>query len=335
MAMFKKKISILVPVYNVEHYVAECIESILTQIDERAELILMNDASTDNSGTVLAQYSTHPLINIVHAPYNRGLSGTRNALRKLARGEYIWFIDSDDVMCPGAVSAVMAQIETTPVDVLIGDYFFWDEGKGIKRQEKSFIGRVAGKVFQNRQGSFLKNITQSNKNYVWNKIYRHELIAGLDFVEGVKFEDIYFMTDLAEKCRNYVYCDHVLIAYRVRAGSIVTNINEQYIDDYLGAFIDRLERWRQWYPDHQDKFEDYLAYKIFKRYAGQIIELGKNRQAIMDNRLLICYIYYKYNDVFMRYYYEYAKELNIFRLYAVNKKLKEIRHIMLQLEEVK
>ena len=115
-------IGILIPVYNVADYVEECIESILTQIDTRASILIMNDASTDNSAAIIKRFENHPQVQIFDAPHNRGLSATRNALFDMAQTQYIWFIDSDDVLYEGAYKSVMSQIEKLNSDVLCADY---------------------------------------------------------------------------------------------------------------------------------------------------------------------------------------------------------------------
>lgn len=104
-------INILIPVYNVEDYVEECIESILAQIDTRASVLIMNDAATDNSASIIEHYKKHPQVDVFDAPHNRGLSATRNALFDMAQADYVWFIDSDDVMHEGAYTAVMSQLK--------------------------------------------------------------------------------------------------------------------------------------------------------------------------------------------------------------------------------
>lgn len=99
-------ISILIPVYNVSDYVEACIDSILKQINHSAEVILLNDASTDDSLNKIQAYANHPQVTVVNEVDNSGLSGARNKLLPHAQGEYVWFIDSDDVMTDNAFKAV-------------------------------------------------------------------------------------------------------------------------------------------------------------------------------------------------------------------------------------
>lgn len=213
-------ISILIPVYNVADYVKECLNSILVQIDDNAEIIVMNDASTDNSWEVLQAYQTHPKITLVQAPHNRGLSGTRNALLPLATNQYVWFIDSDDAMHDGAYTKVVDALTKMDIDMLGGNYMAWRGDN--KRPKKAFVG-TANQIINNDSLQFIKNIIENNSNHVWNKVYKRSVIEKISFQQGKKFEDIYYMTDLSKVIKNFAFIDYPLIDYRERQGSIYSN----------------------------------------------------------------------------------------------------------------
>lgn len=270
-------LSILIPVYNVAQYVEECLHSILAQVDDNAEIIVMDDASTDNSWDVLQAYKTHPNVTLLQAPHNRGLSGTRNALLPLASNNYVWFIDSDDVMHEGAYVTVITALKALDVDVLGGNYIAW-RGKN-KRLKKAFIG-AANKAFYNPNFEFIKNIVENNSNHVWNKVYRRTMIEKISFIEGKKFEDIYYMTDLAQVIERFAFINVPLIEYRERAGSIVQTLDQKYVDDYLGAFLYRVKLLQSKFNNDQ-MFEQYLYYKTYNRYAGLVKKLASNQQADM------------------------------------------------------
>lgn len=270
-------ISILIPVYNVANYVEECLDSILAQVDDNAEIIVMDDASTDNSWDVLQAYKTHPNVTLVQAPYNRGLSGTRNALLPLANNDYVWFIDSDDVMHEGAYVQVITAFKSLDIDVLGGNYMAWRGDS--KRLKKAFIG-ATNKIFYNQNFEFIKNIVENNSNHVWNKVYRRTVIEKISFIEGKKFEDIYYMTDLSQVIERFAFINYPLINYREREGSIVQTLDQKYVDDYLGAFLYRVKLLRSKLNNDQ-QFEQYLYYKTYNRYAGLVSKLASNQQADM------------------------------------------------------
>lgn len=310
-------LSILIPVYNVAEYVEACLESILKQINARAEIILMNDAATDNSDEIISRYHNHPQVQILQAPHNRGLSATRNALLQVATGEYVWFIDSDDVMHEGAYNAVISQLQALRSDILCADYVSLRGTQEVSK--KAFIG-AANKNYNNTHNSFINNIIKNNSNHVWNKVFKRTLIQNLSFKEGVNFEDIYYMTDVALKDFTYSYLNQPVIKYRERAGSIVQNLDEKYVDNYLEAFIYRIEHYQKCHEI--DNNYHYLLYKVYKRYAGLLKKIDKNNQPT-----LLKYTYDKYHDCFLAYYLSVIKKLPFHQktaIYLKNSKTKTI-----------
>ena len=306
-------IGILIPVYNVADYVEECIESILTQIDTRASILIMNDASTDNSTAIIKRFENHPQVQIFDAPYNRGLSATRNTLFDMAQTEYIWFIDSDDVMYENAYSSVMSQIEKLNSDVLCADYVSLRGKKEVKK--KAFIGK-ANKNYINKRNSFLDNIIENNSNHVWNKVFRRQVIQDIRFKEGLNFEDILYMTDISLKSFKYSYLKYPVIKYREREGSILKNLDKKYVDDYLYAFTYRVENYQR--DEGKDGYH-YLLYKVYKRYIGLLNKIAKNNQED-----LLKDTYDEYNKYFSELYLVVNKELPIHQKMILNIKYSKL-----------
>lgn len=310
-------IGILIPVYNVADYVEECIESILTQIDTRASILIMNDASTDNSTAIIKRFENHPQVQIFDAPHNRGLSATRNALFDMAQTEYIWFIDSDDVLYEGAYKSVMSQIEKLNSDVLCADYVSLRGKKEVKK--KAFIGK-ANKNYINKRNSFLDNIIENNSNHVWNKVFRRQVIQDIRFKEGLNFEDILYMTDISLKSFQYSYLKQPVIKYREREGSILKNLDKKYVDDYLYAFTYRVEKYQR---IGRDNGYYYLLYKAYKRYIGLLNKIAKNHQED-----LLKDTYDQYNKYFSELYLVANKELSIHQKIILNIKRSKLDKIL-------
>ena len=310
-------IGILIPVYNVADYVEECIESILAQIDTRASILIMNDASTDNSAAIIKRFENHPQVQIFDATHNRGLSATRNALFDMAQTEYIWFIDSDDVMYEGAYKSVMSQIEKLNSDVLCADYVSLRGKKEVKK--KAFIGK-ANKNYINKRNSFLDNIIENNSNHVWNKVFRRQVIQNIRFKEGLNFEDILYMTDISLKSFQYSYLKQPVIKYREREGSILKNLDKKYVDDYLYAFTYRVENYQR--DEGKDGYH-YLLYKVYKHYIGLLNKIAKNNQED-----LLKDTYDQYNKYFSELYLVANKELPIHQRIILNIKRSKLDKIL-------
>ena len=310
-------IGILVPVYNVAGYVEECIESILTQTDTRASILIMNDASTDNSAAIIKRFENHPQVQIFDAPYNRGLSATRNALFDMAQTEYIWFIDSDDVMYEGAYKSVMSQIKKLNSDVLCADYVSL---RGKKEVKKKGFADKANKNITNDNNSFLDNIIENNSNHVWNKVFRRQVIQDIRFKEGLNFEDILYMTDISLKSFKYSYLKYPVIKYREREGSILKNLDKKYVDDYLYAFTYRVDSYQR--DEGKDGYH-YLLYKVYKRYIGLLNKIAKNNQ-----KDLLKDTYDEYNKYFSELYLVANKELPIHQKIILNIKYSKLEKIL-------
>lgn len=311
-------IVILIPVYNVAEYVEECIKSILEQIDTRATLLIMNDASTDNSAEVIRLFENHPQVQIFDAPHNRGLSATRNALFDMAQADYVWFIDSDDLMYENAYLSVMSQLEKLNSDVLCADYVSLRKEKEVKK--KAFIGKAC-QNFTNKNNSFLNNIIENNSNHVWNKVFRRQLIQDIRFKEGLNFEDILYMTDVSLKNFQYSYLKQPVIKYREREGSISKNFDKKYVDDYLFGFTYRVEKYQRIGKD--DRYH-YLLYKVYKHYISLLKKLAKNNQTD-----LLKTTYDQYNSYFSEIYLIAIKELPLHQKIILKIKKSRLNNILI------
>lgn len=315
-------LSILIPVYNVADYVSACIDSILAQADKHVEIILMNDASTDNSAEVINQYQNHVQVKIFHAEKNAGMSATRNALLKEAMGCYVWFIDSDDAVCKKSYQRIKKAIKKNP-DIIIGDFFNWQPHKKSNNQltYKKGLTAKTNQLIYNRQHRFLKCIIKNNHNYVWNKVLKKSTIEQMAF-HTVKFEDIIYMTDLSAVCQTYLYIDKPLIQYRFRVNSTVNSYNESYVRDYLSALTYRVGCCQDDYGFNKKSLA-YVMYKSIHRFYGLLGELDKKNTHA--DQQLITFAMQHFYDVFYGYYQQSLPNMDFIRRAKLKKTIKNIR----------
>ena len=114
-----KKVSIIIPVYNVKNYLGQCLESVIQQDFIDYEIICVDDASTDNSGNILDAYEKqYDMIQVIRHTKNRGLSAARNTGLEQATGKYVWFVDSDDIICPNSLEELYNVAETNETDMI-------------------------------------------------------------------------------------------------------------------------------------------------------------------------------------------------------------------------
>lgn len=230
------KLSIIVPVYKVEDYLDLCIESILGQGINDCEVILVDDCSPDRSGMICDDWAkTDSRIKVIHCDRNGGLSYARNQGLKIARGQYICFVDSDDFLAPNTYKDNLALIDSNPdVNVLEFPVYIY---YGSKKEEKYIPG-------ENRKISYLEWINKRGFFYCYavNKIYRKSLWDGVEFPEGKLFEDILVIPSIMEKCEYILRSNRGLYYYCDRTGSISNTINITVKTDYIKANLLLLDK---------------------------------------------------------------------------------------------
>lgn len=215
------KLSIIVPVYNVEKYLKKCVESILCQTFSDYELILVDDGSTDNCPAICDEYARMDCrVRVIHKK-NGGLSDARNAGLGIARGIYVGFVDSDDFIHPQMYEALMFLGEKSMADMVQCEFckFFADEEAVIKEIE---VEEISAQLFTGEEiiGDFndKKQIIHST---VCNKIYQRAIFQNIKFPKGYFYEDSYIHLSTLEKARIIAKTSVALYFYRQRSGSIM------------------------------------------------------------------------------------------------------------------
>ena len=223
------KISVVVPIYNVEKYVADCLDSILNQSNQDFEIICINDGSTDFSGEIVKNYQKNYSDKIVYAEQeNLGLSAARNAGIAIAKGEYICFVDSDDMLAENALEVLVSTVEMYP-DVHIINY---EMDKLIFESEQEYISKKEYYKVENKYegvmpGQELLIDMLNNHDYVESAnlllIDRQWLnVSKINFTPGALYEDSIFSIDCFLKCEKMLHLNAGIYQYRVRENSIMT-----------------------------------------------------------------------------------------------------------------
>ena len=211
-------ISVIVPVYNVERYISQCVESILEQTYADLEIILVDDGSTDGSGSICDEYKLKDNRVVVIHKCNGGLSEARNAGLDIARGEYIGFVDSDDYIEPDMYEVLYKNCERYAADLAAARFVKFNTQGEVR---KNFTENI--EVFSREE--MLRLFIVGDRRYeitmsVWDRLYKRELISDLRFPVGKCYEDIVFSTKVIEKSKINVYIDRALYHYRLREDSI-------------------------------------------------------------------------------------------------------------------
>lgn len=212
-------ISIIVPVYNVEIYLSQCIESILNQSYRDFELILIDNMSTDASRSICDEYKNMDSRIVLLQNEKKGVSSTRNTGLNYARGNYIAFCDSDDVYSPLFLEKMIACIKENDADVAISNYVY------LNRPNSSICDRLSGKIERNE---LIKGIFTDNTigGFVWNKMFKKEILTSIRFDEKLSIcEDTLFLCQALKEAERVYFEKDAVYLYRQRENSAISTID--------------------------------------------------------------------------------------------------------------
>ncbi|OUQ07667.1 hypothetical protein B5E92_06690 [Erysipelatoclostridium sp. An15] len=224
-------VSIIVPVYNVEKYLSECIESLINQTYKEIEIILIDDGSTDFSGKICDDYSKKDQrIKVIHKN-NEGLSQTRNMGIEIAIGNYICFVDSDDIVSPRYCEILYNLLNDTNYDFSVCNTYRFIDGEKIELLNNKNLTTV----ISNRD-YFSNQINKKTEFGVWNKLFKKQSLNNIRFKKNKLHEDVIFSADLFINLSNgVIITDSQLYYYRQRENSIVHSKSQKSCIDFIYA----------------------------------------------------------------------------------------------------
>lgn len=228
------KVSIIIPVYNNEKYLNECLNSVINQSYKNIEVILVNDGSKDDSLKICNKFKAQDSRIIIIDKKNEGVSAARNAGIKIATGEFITFCDADDIMNIDQIEFLLKGLIENNSDLAMCGYKLFDTE--YKMNEK-FLNDNFKEVY----GDELINLIINDEiyaGYVWNKIFRLDLIKKykIEFLKEIyMLEDEIFVLEYIKNCNKATIISHKLYGYRNNPnGAINQNLNEKTITFFMG-----------------------------------------------------------------------------------------------------
>lgn len=231
-------ISVIVPIYKVEDYLKECIESIINQTYSDIEVILVDDGSPDRCPQMCDEWAKRDSrIRVVHKK-NGGLSSARNAGLDVAKGEYISFVDSDDFICKDALENLHNRIkDDNSIGITSGLIYRYQDGSINNFKDQWLCSK---EIVIPSSEFLLETMSQKTSYTVWNKLYRRDVIGNTRFREGRNNEDTLFMYDLGKNIAILNVCmveiPHYVYYYRYREDSICTTAKIPLAIDILGNY---------------------------------------------------------------------------------------------------
>ena len=272
-----KLISVIIPVYNAEAYLSTCIDSVLSQSYSNLEILLVNDGSTDNSSDICETYAKKDnRIRVLHKQ-NGGSSSARNLGLDVASGDFVTFIDSDDVVSPQLLQQLFDILGNNKISMCSYQRFINHPTSNIKLGQQRWEDAP----------TILRKMFQDNKYIViWGKLYRRELFNTFRFCEGIIYEDEDALPQLIHAAGGIVTLDCPLYFYRVRPNSIMTSTFSEKRLDIIGVCQRRIDMLEQWGLDNlrRTAVKDYYIH--LKNLEKQTAQLGLEKQHAIVLQLL-------------------------------------------------
>lgn len=266
----KSVISVIIPVYQVEAYLEDCLESVLNQDYRELEVILIDDGSRDASGAICDRFGEKDSrVRVIHQK-NGGGAAAKNTGLRMATGEYLSFVDSDDLLEPGAYGYMVGLLEKHGADVVRCAFrnLYKNRSEDYSYPERETL--VAGKEFLRDYA------TDWTGGLLWNKLYKRRLFDGIFFEEGHKIDDEYFTYRGIMNAQTVICDNRVVYNYRKRASSIMTSpaSQKQITVDRIDFMDKRRKTVAQRFPelrrDFDISFVDALTY--LPDYPGNFVE---------------------------------------------------------------
>lgn len=242
-------ISVIVPVYNVEPYIRQCLDSIISQTYQNLEIILIDDGSPDNCGTICDEYArSDKRIKVLHKE-NGGLSSARNVGLKVAHGEYLGFVDSDDWIARDMFEYLLRNILLHSADIAACGRI------EVHPQYKKAFGWRKTEVCDKAQAIEHLVENKSLRNYMWDKLWKRKLFEEVEFPEGRTFEDISVAHKLFAKADKIVCLTEPKYYYRQRTDGIVGSKMLKNEIDHFMADVQRHEDMCEQWPQYAQMLE--------------------------------------------------------------------------------
>lgn len=269
------EVSVIVPVYQVEQYLKQCLDSIVNQTFKEIEIILVDDGSKDNSGKICDEYALKDnRVKVIHTTNIRA-AGARNLGLDNMTGKYFMFVDSDDCIAVNMVEKLYYKIQETDFDIVCCNYrYFWEENS-----EKDYCTEFKEETID---GSEVFYIRKNERNYgywtvVWNKLYKTETVGKLRFRTGKYFEDEFFANDLYQMDLKINTVSDCLYDYRQHDNSTMQIKSAVKYYDLIDAFQERILIYldQNMYPDQ--------AYKVLIYSLEPLNECRKLKRTEEEN----------------------------------------------------
>ena len=284
--MLDNLISVIIPVYKVENYLNRCINSIVNQTYKNLDIILIDDGSPDNCPQICDDWAEKDgRIHVIHKS-NGGLSDARNAGLKASKGEYIFFLDSDDYIDLRTIEIMLHELQQTNADLVLCNTEYVTENQEVIQKQSPIKHERLSRI------EAIKKLHQDNWPYyvtAWNKLYSRKALLGIEFPVGKLHEDLFVAHRVFYNCDNITVIEDKLYYYVQRKNSIMSSSNIVSHFDAVEAMTSRywFYKEKKIVEHFENCFEMALKEKIYyQAYLRNIFENNTCSRLAEINKLL-------------------------------------------------
>jgi heptose III glucuronosyltransferase len=243
--LISPEVSIILPVYNVDKWLSACLDSIFSQDFVGLEVIAVNDGSTDNSADILASYARRePRLRIIHQA-NKGLAGARNAGLDAARGRYVWFVDSDDLLIAGALTQLQAIATGNRAEIVLfnAERFVEADPPATRLVH---VRAEATEVIRGEEWIQRACAAREFTHFAWLAFIERDFLVRhqLRFQEGIQHEDVSWTTISLLSAARVIYTGGIHYRYRQNPASITGSVDDKRIVSRIESYFTILELLR-------------------------------------------------------------------------------------------
>lgn len=279
------KLSIIIPIYNVEKYIRDCLLSIFRQglSANEFEVILVNDGTPDNSMGVIADIvESHDNIKVVNQ-CNQGVSVARNAGLHIAKGEYVYFMDSDDLLVDNGLSILLPNALTSSPDILMADYCRFNDGEDVGHLihiKQNYSG-----CLKTGEQAFVEDLSPYSC-YIWLLLIKRVfLIQQAIYFKPFWYEDTLFCQECFMKSKTVIKTDFQLYVYRLRSGSFTSSMNLKKMLD-LNSCLSSLVNLKDTLPISKT-IKQKLKDNIFSSFSYGLWCIVHNDKLYNERQLIV------------------------------------------------
>lgn len=302
-------ISVVVPVYGVELYLDQCVQSIVSQSYRNLEIILVDDGSKDKCPEMVDSWSDKDKrIKVLHK-INGGLSSARNEGLKIATGKYVTFVDSDDWLETSFVERLYTAANLYNADIAVGGFQRVYENKIVKSKFLIDSENLYYPCVPNQAIKYFFEIAIA----VWGKLYRLDKVADILFIEGRLAEDIPYQMEVLKRTNVVAFCNKHLYDYRIRDNSIAHTIKPKYLVDHIKSVSEAYDACKQNFIFEEKFCKSWLSSLIYEFLAAKdfgkiekieakeqleyaLYQVGGNEKLINNIETPLAIIFYTYSQ---------------------------------------